>query len=510
MTTPTFAATRMLTKLGKRVTPSIMQEWALDAIQDDAVLDLYISGGLGSGKTTVGAWGLTEAIAFNYMATEGEIPVHYAVVSSDSKQLQRVTMEAWRGAFNAATGHKGSFSSNPLVERWSKQDHRITLKCNAVIDYASGHNGAQALEGGEYSFIWIDEPAMCREETQPRIRERCRELIPGTVRGVLSTGTPRLGFSLPWLRERFGALQDGIPSPDGACRVALPTRDNLPNLPRGYEDRLRNIYSPMMAEALLEGRFVMLGNRVYATYDDESITEYQYNPDLPVVLCWDGAIRRPYFGALQEVSSGEWILFDEIADTDLSIDRQAQTLVDKPWMPMVRTIVYDPSSDNSKYGPGISERSVLRDRLKEHGFYVDFACSTRPADRHIPARCERLRMMLCSADETRRLKLATRLTARRYPNANDNKPVVGAHRALLEQPFKEGSDEPDRTTKWDYLSHPCDAIGYFAVWAFRVGGVDATGWIEAKRQPEREPVLPGPKPKKDMTFAMGKDLEDDF
>lgn len=470
----TFDASRMWDKRGRRIIPNPIQEWVLDTIRVPTVVDLYVSGGLGSGKTTVGAAALVEAIAFNAAATGGAA-VHYAVVSSDSKQLYRVTMAAFRGAFNAATGWDGDFAKNPQVLDWSKLNHRIVFACGAVLDYASGANGAQALEGGEYSLIWLDEPALCREETQERVRERCREVVPGTVRGVLSTGTPRPGHSLAWIHERYRDLQDGIPSPVGVVRVALPTRLNLANLPQGYYERLLDMYSPQMAEAMLEGAFVVLGDKVYPNYDPElggNVVPYTFDDTKPVEVVWDGAFHRPYFGANQAMDDDTTVCFDELALAHMNIDEQGMALIERPWARYIKRIIHDPATGAVQSTTGTSELAKLRLLLKEYGIVPEFVCSTQKEDRIVTIRVERYRAEICSALGKRHFVVSQEVAARKYHRARDNKPVVGIHQALRTQPLTKGSDEPDRTRQWDYCSHPCDAHGYGAVWRNPVRLVD--------------------------------------
>jgi len=474
-------ARRMWDKRGRHIPPNVRQAWVLDTFRVPSVSDLYVSGGLGSGKTTVGANVFLDGLAYNAQATSGAM-LHYAIVSSDSKQLYRVTMEAFRGVFNAATGWRGPFDRNPQVLDWSKLHQRITLACGAVIDYASGANGAQALEGGEYSVVWPDEPALCREETQERVRERCREVIAGTVRGVISTGTPRPGHSLAWIHERYRDLDDGVPTPAGAVRVALPTRLNLANLPAGYYEKLLDMYSPQMAEAMLDGKFVTLGDKVYPNYDPAvggNVIPYTFDEAKDVEVVWDGAFHRPYFGANQHPDDDTTVCFDELALAHMNIDEQAMALLERPWAPYIKRIIHDPATDAVQSTTGTSELAILRQTLKDHGIVPEFVCSTRKEDRIVTIRVERFRAEICSALGKRRFLVSEDVAARRYHKARDGKPVVGIHEALRTQPLTKGSDEPDRTRQWDYCSHPCDAHGYGAVWRNPVRIVDREGFHAA-------------------------------
>ena len=497
---------RMYTRRGAVVAPNPVQRWVLDAMQSAPVVDLLVSGGLGGGKTAVGAQALFEMMVRNCAITNGA-PLNYAIVSSSLSQLERVTLETFRGVWNAATGwsdrsDEATFLSNPTVLRWNRQKKWFRLNINATVHYDTGETGATSIEGAEYTAVWCDEPAMCKEATQPRLRERRRENLPGTLRGIISTGTPRPGWSLSWLHERFGkGLDDYIPDDQGRCRVALPTALNLANLDPGYEDRLKREYSPRMMEAMLRGRFVILTGAVYSDWNELAVVEYQHDPTKDVIAGWDPGYRRAAFVFVQPTQAyldgsplvGEegWTIFDELMTADCSTEEQARRLARLQWMQGRSriTIAHDPAGVGRQSTTGKSDLIVLTETLQSMGITVDLRTSRRKEDHAITARCERLRSTIMAADGVRRLTIAGQVTTAEHETGEDGRKTIGIHQALLEQPFKKGTDYPDDGPTWKPHTHAPDALGYLAVYLNPARSAMEPGWLDAAKAANDGPLF---------------------
>jgi len=462
------------------VQPNHVQQWVLQAFRADTCEDLFVSGGLGGGKTAIGAQATCEAVGVNAQRTGGAL-IHYAIVSSDFSQLDRVTLENFRGVYNAMTGIRGSskdaFRANPTVLSVDEQKHKALLACGAEIHWGTGDNAARAIEGAEYTVIWVDEPSLCKEATQERVRERLRENIPDTVQGIISTGTPRPGWSLSWLHEHFGkGLHDYVPNDIGECRVALPTELNAHNLKPGYIERLKRIYSPQMMEAMLKGRFVILSGQVYPDWGEASIVTCGQDSTKPIFVGWDPGYRRAAYVVAQPthayadgqplIGTEGWTIIDELMTADMGTEQQARKLAVLPCMKgrSFITVAHDPAAVAQQSATGTNDMKVLRDVLAEYGIDVNYRSSRRKEDHAISARCERLRATMCNAAGERRLTIGRHVTTRRYTNGEDNKPCLGIHQSLLEQPFKKGKDVPDDGPNWKHATHAPDALGYLAVY----------------------------------------------
>lgn len=496
----------MYTRRGAVVAPNDVQKWVLNAIQSAPVLDLLVSGGLGGGKTAVGAQALFEIMTLNAAATQGQ-RLHYAIVSSDFSQLERVTLAAFRGIWNAATGWSLSddeavFRDNPTVIRWDKQKKFFVLNIGAEVHYGTGENSAKSIEGAEYTAIWCDEPALCKEPTQERLRERRRENVTGTIRGIISTGTPRPGWSLSWLHEKFGKpLDDYVPSRLGRCRVALPTRLNLANLDAGYDERLKGDYSPRMMEAMLNGRFVILTGAVYPDWGMDAVVEYEHDPEKEVIAGWDPGYRRAVFAFAQPTHAyqaglplvGEegWTIFDELCTADCSTEEQAKQLAALPWMKGRShiTIAHDPAGVGRQSTTGENDLIVLKKTLEDKGITVTLRCSRRKEDHAITARCERLRSTIKSADGVRRLTISGRMTNPTHPVGEDGRKTIGVYEGLLEQPFKTGTDHPDDGPNWKPHTHAPDAVGYLAVYLNPARSALEPSWLDASKAANDGPAF---------------------
>lgn len=484
----TIRPQRMYTKRADLVTPNVVQQWILEAFRSEAVSDLFVSGGLGGGKTAVGAQVLAEAIAYNAAVTRGQV-IHYAIISSDYSQLTRVTLEAFRGVWNAMTGWTGydeaSFEANPTVLKWDKQHHQIYLACGAIVRYGTGENAAKSIEGDEYSVIWVDEPALCKEETQERVRERFREKVAGTIRGIISTGTPRDGWSLEWLHSTFGSLLDYVPNDIGQCRVALPTRLNLANLPSNYILRLERMYSAAKMKAMLEGIFVLLSGRSVPDYDEDSIMDWEFNPELPVVVGWDPGFHRPYAMMLQEYQPDHWVAFDEVATYDQNTGAFGKTIIEHAqaggYLGYITKVIHDPAAGSVQSATGTTDIATIRTVLEEEGGITpEFHCSRRPEDTVITVGMERLRAWVRSYSGLRRLKVGRHVTQYHHGMDNQNRPVVGIHKALSEQPL-DAAGKPDRSKRWDPWSHPMDVARYMGCHLNPVWTEDHEGFLDAVR-----------------------------
>lgn len=491
---------RIYTKHGQWVEPSSRQTWALDTVRAMNVHILMLSGGLGGAKTTTGANALAEAIGYNTRATLGK-HLKYNITAPSFSQLTRVSLPMFQAVWNRATHWPRAFSTNPTVIDWSRKEYRIFLAGGPEICYASGANGATAIEGDEFTAWWHDEPALSKEETFGRLVERLRENVPGTVRFGLLTGTPRPGWSLMALHKTFSPLTDGIPDAQGFTRASLPTILNVDNLPAGYIDRIKRQYSPQMVEAFLFGNFVILTGSVYADWGEEAIVEHEHDPKKPVIAMWDPGINRAALIFCQEthaykdgvplIGESGWTVFDEIMGADISTEELTIQAANRPWMRdhSYITVAHDPAAGTRQSTTGTTDMKVMADTFERYGINVRFRSSRKKEDHAIEARCERLRAMVKSADGVRTLTITEQVARREYKSGKDNNPCLSLYRCMLEQPFIEGTDKPNERGDWKTWSHAPAAAGYGAVYLHPARMVDDEAWKEvAEAGAEPEPI----------------------
>lgn len=501
------------TSEGRRAVPNAAQAWALRAAFSRPIDELFTFGGFGSGKTQTLSWMLWKGVKLGYEHWNGKrlSRPRFAIASSDGTQLRTVTMPVFEAVFNTATGHDGPFWSsirskrNPLVLAYSKDDKLYELPW-CTITMATGHNGCQSLEGGSFVGITCDEAPLWHPSGLDRARARLRQTgFP--FRFLAHFATPQPGRSLADIKTRY---QDCAPyqvKSDGGygrCRIMMPTRLNLANLPAGYEHQIASDHSPQMAAAILRGELVIMGGRVYPTYDAGSRTPYQWTADRKVLCGYDPGFHRPYLCALQEMEPGVWVVFDEIVLADVSRDMFAEELCRRPWLGSCTEIIEDPAADQASTS-GESDRAHLRRYLAAKGYHPTIRHATHPEDRIRTYRYERLRSWLRDGTDRRRLFVADHLARGPYGTGNDGYPLAGIHMALEEQTLKKGSDEADRSEKEDHKSHPVDALGYVAVQKNPVVRHGREAWnryvddIEEKAKAKRK----GPRRKPERVSRVG-------
>lgn len=492
----TIEARTLFDDEGRPATPNVVQQWGLDAVFSKALNELFVFGGFGSGKTQLLAWGMWRGMQHAYQAWNGKrlSRARFALVSSTGSQLRTVTVPAFVAAFNAATGHDGPFWStiksrrNPLVLSYNHDDKEFELPW-CTLRLATGHNGAQSLEGGKFVGIGSDESPLYLPETLARIRARQRQ-TGYPFRFILYAATPQPGRALAEIKTRY---QNCVPYETytdtdpmtgetyGRARIMMPTMLNLANLPPGYVQQLRSGASPQMIQAILRGELVIMEGRVYPTYDSGSTMAYQWRDDLPVSLVYDPGFHRPYVGALQEFEPGRWVAFDEVAVADTTRDSLADMVCKRPWAtPALREVIQDPAAESAQTS-GESDRANFQAALRGYGIRPTFRHATHTEDKIKTYRYERLRAWLQDGNSDRGLFVANHLVGRDYGRGNDGYPIAGIHMALEEQVLLKGSDDADRSRDQDHLSHPVDALGYGAVLKNPVLRADRTDWRQSRK-----------------------------
>lgn len=102
-----------------------------------------------------------------------------------------------------------------------------------------------------------------------------------------------------------------------------PQAENLPNLPKGYYERLVIDKSDEWVKVYVKGEygFVSENKRVYPEYDDRRhLTDHlKPVPGLPICRGWDFGLT-PCCALSQVLPDGRWFVFDEIVSEDMGID----------------------------------------------------------------------------------------------------------------------------------------------------------------------------------------------
>ncbi len=177
------------------------------------------------------------------------------------------------------------FLDERLIADWNHSYKWILFKNGSRIRYGGIGDKPDDWEkfmSGEYGWIALDQAEEFTEKEFIMLATRLRLNVPGIRYFFLLSCNPNIGF----LKERFiESNRDNhvfIPS--------LPT-DNVANLPPNYIDNMKEILTPQLIKALLEGDWEAIGepDNVYAYLEIQQAAKRQQKPSLPVELGVDVA-----------------------------------------------------------------------------------------------------------------------------------------------------------------------------------------------------------------------------
>ena len=382
---------------------------------------VYMRSGLGAGKTWVGVQWCAANVVLHDPGTTGVIisPTYSMLDDVIRPQIE----EHW---------------PESVVSTWHGTERAYRWPGGSKVLLRSADRPGR-LRGIEIGWAWIDEAAECKEELWPiitgRLRARTRWL-----HQVLVTGTP-CGFN--WTHDVFG--DPGQKLDEGFHVVQTNTEANLENLPEGYVDSLRSIYSARMAAQELDGSVVHLEGMVFTEFDpDQHVTECDWRHDEPTRLGIDFGYRNPSVTAWRRHPDREaWVCFDEIHPSDTTTEALADLILGKGWS--IEAAWCDPAGKAATTA-GRSDVDVLR----KAGIPAKYRTSSKV--RRIAFGLEVMRSALAPADGS-----PPRLLVHRNLVGGNKR---GLYRALLSYRYRGNTETPDKDNVYD---HAIDATRY--LWA---------------------------------------------
>ena len=177
------------------------------------------------------------------------------------------------------------FLPETLWADWNHSDKMITFRNGSRIRYGGlgdKPNDWEKFMSGEYGWIALDQAEQFTEKEFMMLATRLRLNLPGIQYFFLLSCNPNIGF----LKARFiESNRKGhifIPS--------LPT-DNIANLPPDYIDNMKDILTPQLIKALLEGDWEAIGepDNVYTYLEIQRAAKRRLKPSLPVEIGVDVA-----------------------------------------------------------------------------------------------------------------------------------------------------------------------------------------------------------------------------
>ena len=175
------------------------------------------------------------------------------------------------------------FLDTRLIADWNRSEKLITFKNLSRIRYGGTGDRPDDWEkfmSGEYGWIALDQAEQFTEKEFMMLATRLRLRLPGIHHFFLLSCNPNIG----WIKERFieSNKKDHIFVP------SLPT-DNIANLPPNYIANMKEILTPMLAKALLEGDWEAVGepDNVYNYIIVQAAKKRKLPAGLPVEIGGD-------------------------------------------------------------------------------------------------------------------------------------------------------------------------------------------------------------------------------
>jgi len=232
-----------------------------------------LSGGLGSGKSTTAIEELKalalENAGFTYLIGRKTLP-----------SLRDTTMKTFFARME-----------DGLIKKHDKTHNIVTLINNSEFIFRP-LDDLEKMKSLEIGGFFIDEANEVGQDMFNTLQSRCRQKVKGKeptmYRGILGLNP---GEEDHWIPQLFLHVK-----PKGHRMFASTTLDNLKNLPEGYVESLKAMYTPDMQQRMIYGMFgrVHKGKPVYAQFSRGSyIKPVEYDKSKPLIRTWDFGFNHP-------------------------------------------------------------------------------------------------------------------------------------------------------------------------------------------------------------------------
>jgi hypothetical protein len=399
---------------------------------------VYYRGGLGAGKTWTGCqWAAANVLLHSAGATGVIISPTYSMLDD---VIRPQIEELW---------------PRQVVATWHGTERSYTWSNGSKVLLRSAERPGR-LRGIQVAWAWLDEPAEMKAEIWTTITGRIRSKT-RWIHQILLTGTPS-GYN--WVHDAFG--NPGEKLEDGVHVVKASTEQNADNLPEGYIDSLRGLYSARLAAQELSGEVVHLEGQVFDYKPGQHVVDCNWQQDVETYAGLDFGYRSPavvFFRRHPERDA--WVAFDELMPNDTTTEQLADRILAKRYN--LTEVWCDPAGKQATTA-GRTDVDVLR----RAGIPARYRTSSKV--RRIAFGLEVMRAAMDPADGSPpRFLVHERLT---------KGSKRGLHRSLLSYRFKGNTEAPEKDNVHD---HACDAARYF--WANMDGVSRRTVAHEQQQQP---------------------------
>jgi hypothetical protein len=275
--------------------------------------NIFLGGGVGCGKTDTGSVWTRRKVNSTPPDVVGMI------VANSYSQLIDSTLRNMYKNFNnwgldvlpetLPRGHK-PFS----IKIWNGiQGHWVEILCRSLDSY-------QLLSGTEVGWVWVDECWMTKKEAIDVLVARLRddrmgvEEIPyksGTIKipGNQILYTTTLDEPDTWMYELFVENFD----PTEMEVFYATTYDNEVNLPAGYIDTLKAMYTKQMFARMVMSKWVSASEHlIYHAFDRKlhESTRAEFDDNLPIIWTHDFniGVDKPMSSALGQLKKGRHVI----------------------------------------------------------------------------------------------------------------------------------------------------------------------------------------------------------
>jgi hypothetical protein len=280
-------------------------------------------GGLGSGKTHVGAfWAIT--MMLTYRNAQG------LIAANTYKQLESATLPKVFQLLDEF-GVRYHYNSQTKILRLRLKGFTGLVHCRSLSEY---HD----LRGIEFLWIWLDETRDTKEDAFKVVLGRLRQRVYLDGRPVPTTVPPTATLDLVPAKLRITTTPDMLKckwlydylhnleirqklSEDGISvrEIKASSREN-PYLEKDYIALLEASYDSELAKQEIEGDWVLIpiGKPVFGTSFVPKIHlgKYKFNPYKPLIIGLDWGYHHPAAVFCQEDTQDRWIVLGELLERD--------------------------------------------------------------------------------------------------------------------------------------------------------------------------------------------------
>jgi hypothetical protein len=293
----------------------------------------------------------------------------------------------------------------------------------------------QKIEGGQYSWIWIDEPAQCKPAIWKRIITRLNDKN-ALYKQIFTTGTPE---GLNWYHKEITRTDK---NGQLVHNVIYGSEDEIKlNAGDDHIERLKANLDPLLLREKLYGEFLnTTSGRVYYAFNENCvIPNYQIKDYLPLIVSCDFNIN-PCIWNLHQFEDGIVYTFHEVimynANTQYMCNKLMEWLQGKYFGAIIfygdYTSIYQRGTATS-----LTDWSIIKNNFKN---YPNFATKLKPNPK-VKSRIESQNSLLSQG---------------KHKITNNCKYLIDDYRYVV---WSKNGYELDKTDK--ERTHACDGTGYF-------------------------------------------------